>query len=241
MLFRSSIMAYDQLRYLKNKDTYVFKGKRADQIASAIAADFGLKVGALENTKYVLPSLIMDGKPLIDTILKALDLTLINTGEMYYLWDDYGSIRISSCKSSTVSTVLGDESLAIDYTYNSEIDSDTFNKVKMVKDNKKTGKRDAYLFQDSNNIKFWGTLQHYEKVAEDLNAAQISEKAMKLLALKNRPMNSFEVKALSDLNVRAGRAIFTSFSDLGFKQFFLVDEVSHDLAKETMSVKLRVI
>ena len=43
------VTAYDQTWYLKkNKETYVFNGKRADEILTQIAADFGLKCGVLE-------------------------------------------------------------------------------------------------------------------------------------------------------------------------------------------------
>ena len=91
-----TITAYDQTWYLKkNKETYVFAGKRADEILTQIAADFGLKCGALENTGYAIPSMIEDGQTLFDIVLKALDHTLINTGKMFVLWDDFGSLRIT--------------------------------------------------------------------------------------------------------------------------------------------------
>ena len=34
--------AYDQLRYLKNKDTRVYVNKRADEVVRSIASDFQL-------------------------------------------------------------------------------------------------------------------------------------------------------------------------------------------------------
>lgn len=46
--------AYDQLRYLKNKDTRVYVNKRADEVVRSIASDFQLNVGMLENTGYVI-------------------------------------------------------------------------------------------------------------------------------------------------------------------------------------------
>ena len=56
------ITAYDQTWYLKkNKETYVFTGKRADQIVKQIAEDFKLKTGTLTNTGYSL-------KPILDAM-----------------------------------------------------------------------------------------------------------------------------------------------------------------------------
>lgn len=236
-----SVTAYDQTRYLKNKDTYVFEGKRADEIAAKIAADFQIKTGKLANTGYVIPSLVEDNQTLFDIILKALDLTLINTGKMFYLWDDFGSLRISDVAESKLDLYIGDSSLATGYTYSSDIDSETYNKIKLVRDNKETGKRDVYIFQDSNNMKFWGVLQNFEIVDENLNEAQIKERGDKMIELYNRPKRTFEVNAISDLSVRAGRAVFIGISEIGVKQFFIIDEASHDLLKGAMSLKLKVV
>jgi hypothetical protein len=236
-----TVTAYDQTRYLKNKDTYVFEGKRADQITAKIAADFQIKTGVLANTGYVIPSMVEDNQTLFDIILKALDMTLVNTGKMFYLWDDFGSLRISDVADSKLDLFIGDSSLATGYTYASDIDTETYNKIKLVRDNKDTGKRDVYIFQDSNNMKFWGILQNFEKVNENLNEAQIKQRGDKMIELYNRPKRSFEVSALSDLSVRAGRALFIGITEIGIKQFFIIEEASHDLIKQTMSLKLKVV
>lgn len=236
-----SVTAYDQTRYLKNKDTYVFAGQRADQITAQIAADFGVKTGVLANTGYVIPSMVEDNQTLIDIIAKALDYTLVNTGKMFYLWDDYGSLRISDVAQSKLDLFMGDSSMATGYTYASDIDGDTYNKIKLVRDNKDTGKRDVYIFQDSNNIRFWGILQNYEKVNESMNEGQIKARGDQMIELYNRPKHTFDVAALSDLSVRAGRALYIGIREIGISRFFIVEEASHDLLKETMSLKLKVV
>lgn len=237
-----AVTAYDQTWYLKkNKETYVFNGKRADEILTQIAADFGLKCGALENTGYAIPSMIEDGQTLFDIVLKALDHTLINTGKMFVLWDDFGSIRITDVAKSKLDLFVGDGSLATGFTYESDIDSETYNKIKLVQDNKTTGKRDVYIFQDSNSMTFWGVLQDYESVDEKMNEAQIKERGGQMLELYNRPKKSFDVKAILDLSVRAGRALYIGIDRIGVSSFFIVDEHSADLVKETMSLKLKVV
>ena len=237
-----TVTAYDQTWYLKkNKETYVFNGKRADEILAQIAADFGLKCGALENTGYAIPSMIEDGQTLFDIVLKALDHTLINTGKMFVLWDDFGSLRITDVAKSKLDLFVGDGSLATGFTYESDIDSETYNKIKLVQDNKATGKRDVYIFQDSNSMTFWGVLQDYESVDEKMNEAQIKERGGQMLELYNRPKKSFDVKAILDLSVRAGRALYIGIDRIGVSSFFIVDEHSVDLLKETMSLKLKVV
>ena len=237
-----SITAYDQVWYLKkNKETYVFENQRADQILTQIAEDFGLTVGALESTGYAIPSMVEDGQTLLDIVLKALDYTIINTGRMYVLWDDFGSLRLTEPSKVKLDLVVGDGSLATGYSYESEIDSQTYNRIKLAQNNKTTGKRDIYIYQDSDTIRLWGTLQDYEVVDEKMDASQIITRAQQMLELYNRPKKSFEVSALGDLSVRAGRGLFIRISDLDVSAFYIVEEASHDLLKETMSLKLKVV
>ena len=51
--------AYDQLRYLKAKASYVFENMSLSQIIQRIAADFGLTTGILEETVDVFHCLIL--------------------------------------------------------------------------------------------------------------------------------------------------------------------------------------
>lgn len=236
------ITAYDQTWYLKkNKDTYVFKGKRADQVLKQIAEDFKLKTGSLANTGYSIPSMIEDGQTLFDIVLKAIDYTLINTGKMFVLWDNFGKLTLTDVETAKLDLFVGDGSLATGFTYESEIDSEAYNKIKLVKDNKKTGKRDVYIFQDSKNMTLWGILQDYEVVDENMNEAQIKKRGGQMLELYNRPKRSFSVSAIADLSVRAGRALYIGIGAVGVKSFFIVEEATHDLLKETMSLKLKVV
>ena len=233
-----SLTAYDQMRYLKNKDTYVFSGQTADAITRKICADFGIKTGTLEPTGYVIPSMVEDGQTLLDILLKALDLTLIHTGKMFYLWDDFGSLRISDVEKSALGLLVGESSLATGYSYQSDIDSDTANKIKLVRDNRQTGKREVWVVMDSSSQKRWGVLQHYEKVGEGLNSAQAEAMADSLLELKNRPKRSLSIMGLSDLSIRAGRSLLVSIPDAGVSGWYIVDECTHDLLKETMTLKV---
>ncbi|MEM5779855.1 MAG: hypothetical protein AAGU02_01760 [Lawsonibacter sp.] len=236
-----SVTAYDQTRYLKNKETYEFTGVRADQVLRQIGADFKLKVGDLPSTGYVIPYMHFDIKPLLDIILEALDRTLVYAGRMFYLWDDFGSLRLSEVLVPKEVSVLGEDSLATGYSYESSIDGETYNKVKLVQDNKDTGKRDVYITQDSNNMDWWGILQLQEKADEKLNEAQMRQRCEQMLELYNRPEETLSLSALALPGLRAGQVICCSLPGIGIFRTFLVEEVSHDLLEETMEVKVKVI
>ena len=49
------VTAYDQLRYFKNKDTISYTNKTYADVLKMLAADYGLKVGTVTDTKYKIP------------------------------------------------------------------------------------------------------------------------------------------------------------------------------------------
>ena len=196
-----SITAYDQLRYFKNKDTYVINGKTASEVLELIAADFELQTGDVEDTGYVIPSLVEDGKSLFDIMQDCLDQTLMNVGEMYVLYDDFGSLSLKNIANLAVN-ILIDSETGENYKYSSSIDDQTYNKIKLVYDNKNTGQRDVYIAQDSSKMNEWGMLQYYDKLSEGENG---KEKVGSLLQLYNRKSKSFQItNAIGDVSVRAG-------------------------------------
>jgi uncharacterized protein YerC len=237
------IKAYDQMRYLLNTDTYVFSGATATDILRKIAADFNLKLGTVEDTGYRIPTMVEDGQKLLDILCKALDLTLINSGRNYVLFDDFGALTIRNVESMLLDFVVGDGSLMYDYQTKTSIDSDTYNRIKLYQDNQDTGRREVYMAQDSANIARWGVLQLYQSVEENMNRAQIEQLLDTLATLKNRETKSLKISALGDIRVRAGSYIRILIEDQGINQPMLVDECQHnfDGADHTMSLELKVI
>lgn len=156
------ITVYDQLYYLKNKDTYVYTNKTAADVIRMIAEDFQLNVGDLEDTGYTIGSRVEDNQTLFDIIQTALDETLKATSQMYVLYDDVGKLTLKNIGSMKLG-VLIDEDTAGDFDYKSSIASQTYDKIKLSYENKETGKREIFVAQDSSNINQWGVLQYYEK------------------------------------------------------------------------------
>lgn len=235
-----SIKAYDQMRYLAASDTYVFKAKTAAAIVKQIADDFGLRWGHVVDTKYKIPSMIEDGQKLLDIIDKAFALTTINTGKIYVFYDDYGKLSVQDAEERELELVIGDESLMTDFSYQQSIDSDTYNRIKLVRDNKDTGKRDVYIAQDSANIAKWGRLQYYQKVDDNQNAAQIKLLLDQLSQLKNRETKSLKITALGDPSIRVGSYLKVVIGELAIEQRFLIEECSHAFSGDDYTVQIEV-
>ncbi|BDR86139.1 XkdQ/YqbQ family protein [Clostridium tetani] len=252
------LTAYDQIRYLLFNDTYVFKNKKANQIISQIAKDVGLRIGTIEDTGYVIPSVLEDDKKLLDIIYSALDKTLMSTKQTYVLYDDFGNLTLRNINNMKQPVVISDDSNLGDYSWSNSIDNDTYNRVKIVRDVKgkenkpndknKTG-REVYIAQDSNNIARWGRLQYFKKVDEKMNKAQIEELVNSTLQLKNKEKKTLKLKDVistdisADLKLRAGSGVYVDIKEKGIKQYYLIEEATHKFEKGNliMDFDLKVV
>lgn len=221
-----SVTAYDQLRYLKNKDTYVYEDKTAAELLGMIARDFRLQTGVIADTGYKIPHRVEDNQTLFDIIQNALDLTITNTKELYVLYDDFGKIALKSLEDMRTDILIASDT-AGDFRYSSSIDENTYNTIKLVFDNKTTGKRDVYIERSGENINNWGVLQYYDKLQEGEDGQM---KAQALLQLYNQRARKLTIRdCLGDCRVRAGSLVLVSLSlgDLNMNNWMVVEGCRH--------------
>lgn len=226
-----TVTAYDQLRYLNNKDTRVYEGKTASQVVEMIADDYKLSVGTLQDTGYIIPSRVEDNTSLFEMIENALDLTMENKKEMYVLYDDFGKLSLKSIADMYVQKkgkyLLIDEETGENFDYTSSIDDNTYNRIKLAYDNEGTGKREIYIAQDSANMNRWGILQYFDTLQEGENG---KAKADALLKLYNQKTRNLKItNAIGDNRVRAGSmvAVNLNLGDKKVKNFMLVEKCTH--------------
>lgn len=234
------VTALDQLRYLKNKDSYVYENLTASKVIEMIAADFNLNVGTLEPTGFVIPSRVESNAALMDMIYNALDLEMINTKKMYVFFDDFGKLTLKSIGNMIVNCLI-DEETGQNFDYSSSINDETYNKVKITFDNEETGKRDVYIAQHGENINRWGILQLYGTMQEGENG---QEKADALLSLYNAKTRKLSIAgAFGDARVRAGCLVpvMLNLGDVKIENLMLVEKCSHVFkeGEHTMNLTLR--
>jgi len=235
-----NVTAYDQLRYLKNKDTYVYKDKTANELIQMIAADFNLQIGILEDTVFKIPSRIEDNKSLMEMIQTALDLTLQGKNKMYVLYDNFGKITLKNIESMKLN-LLVDEEAAENFKYSSTIDGETFNRIKLSYNNEETGKRDIYIAQDSANINNWGVLQYFESIDDKVNGKAKADALLRLYNNKNRSLTISN--AFGDVRVRAGSSIPVKLllGDVAVQNYMVVDKVSHTFSDDEHIMNLTLM
>ncbi len=218
--------AYDQIRYLKNKDTIRYENKRASEVVQMLGGDYGLKLGVVETTGYIIPVRSEDNTALLDMIETALDLELTNQKEMFVLYDDAGKLTLRNIANMRVPLLI-DAETGENYDYTSSIDEQTYNQINLAYEDEKTGKRKRYIAKDSSHINQWGLLQYFDTLKEGENGVA---KANALLSLYNSKTRKLKIKkAFGDTRVRAGSLIPVSLNlgDIAANTFMLVEKAVH--------------
>lgn len=234
------VTAYDQLRYLKNKDTYTEEGLKASDLLKRIATDFRLNLGTVEDTGYTIETIVEENQTLFDMIQNALQETLLNTKQLFVLYDDVGKLTLKNINSMKVGLLI-DAETAENFSYESSIDDQTYNKIKLTYNNDKTGKRDVFIAQDGDKMNQWGVLQYYEALQTATGAAA---KANALLGLYNQKTRKLTIKnAFGDVRVRAGCAVMVSLNlgDIIANQFMVVEKVIHTFKDNEHRMELTLI
>ncbi|WP_324730216.1 hydrolase [Lysinibacillus fusiformis] len=235
-----TVTCYDQLRYFKNKDTYVYSKKTAAQVLLMIAKDFKLQIGTVDNTKHIIPSMVEDNQELFTIMENAMSETTLNTKSLYVLYDDFGALNLREARTLKTDLLI-DQQSGESFEYTTSIDDNTYNKIKLVRENKNTGKRDVYIAQDGSKINQWGVLQLTEKLEEKDNG---KAKADSMLNFYNRKSRKLHMnKVFGNPIVRGGSqvAVLLYVGDLTVANFMMVETVTHTFKESDHRMDLKLI
>lgn len=228
-----TITCYDQLRYLKNKDVRSYKKKTYSQLLKMIAKEYKLECGTIENTKYVIPARIEDGT-LFDILGNASDLTVSHTKKLYVLYDDFGKLTLKNIESMKLPILL-DADTAESLEYESGIDSNVYNRIKLYTDNEEKGVREVHVRNNTAKQKKWGILQYVEEV-DGLNKKEIKQKAKVLADYYGAEQRKLSIrKAFGDVRVRGGSSLVVQLNlgDTKLSNYMLVERVKHTFSMDT--------
>ena len=230
-----SIVAYDQLRYLKNRDTYIYWDKSASDVVRMIALDYQLRLGVIEPTHYVIPYRVEDNVTLDDIIENALDFELERSGRRFTLIDEFGRLSLKS-EAQMLSGVILDKDVVGSYRFFSSIEGRN-NRIKISRYDNSSGTRDIAVANDPDSELKIGILQHYIKTSD--NDESLHQKAHSILRLRNKDERSIIIKdAIGDTRVRGGSKVALDLG--GYKGDAIVLNCSHRLAENRHLMNLTV-
>lgn len=221
------LTCYDQIRYLKNKDTYQYKEMSVSELIRKICEDRGLKVGTVEDSGYKVPKKIEENQEYMQMIKAADDINLSQTGDIYTLFDDKGEICYKKPTSMIVDYPLTYDN-AVDFDYVTSIDDGTYNRIVVYITDDNGNQVRQVVKEDREAIRQWGILEYTVKTNND---EDIENKASQLLELFNRKFRSFKVKqVIGNVNIRAGSLLpvrMMKIGDININSYMIVDSITH--------------
>jgi len=238
-----SVVVYDQIRYLRNRDSYVFCNITASQIVRMIANDFRLEVGEIEDTGYVIPARSCNNKTLMDMIYTGLDMTFRHTGRMFVLFDDLGRLSLKSVENMSLPLVLASKGGLIDYNYETSIDRGAFNRVKLSINPGRNQLMRYFTANDEARVREWGVLQYTEHITEDYNDAQMQNLAQTMLLNKNKVARTLNLEAFGDVRVKAGNCIYVhipNIGDLDVNRLLMINRCTHIFRNDEHIMRLEM-
>lgn len=236
-------ICYDQLRYLKASNSLMRQIQTLDSFVNDVCAQIGdrIRLGKLDKTEVNLGKYLFDNKTHLDMIYQSIKDNLLLNGYMYCLRDNFGAIELRDVYDLRLPLVIGDGSLATDFEYTNSIDDDTYNYIKVAKDDESKGVRDVYVAQNEPSIQAFGKLMLYDKVDADLNDQQLKARAERLLNLKNKETETLSVECIGDLRVMAGNGVKIEIKQANLNLWALVESATHEFTKENHIMKLNLM
>ena len=232
-------LCYDQLRYMKNKDTFLFEDLSYSDILRKICNHQGLMTGDIEDTGYIIPGRVERNKEYFSMLKSAYDITLAHTGVIFTLFDDAGKICLKKPQSMLVNDAITFDN-ACNFSYTTSIEN-SYNRVKLSHIDDKSKEVKSYVKEDVNHIKEWGLLQYFD---ESSDVDKLEGQASGLFELLNKKERTLEIKnAIGNWDIRGGSlvpVIFNAIGDIVVNSVMFVAEVIHNIEGDHHFMDLKV-
>ncbi|MEV5028497.1 XkdQ/YqbQ family protein [Paenibacillus sp. LPE1-1-1.1] len=246
IIFRSDVdhsgnmrlTAYDESVYLtKNTDTRKFSNVTASQIVRQLCTEFGVAVGTIADTNYVIPKLILRDMTLWNMITTALTVTRKQTGRRYFVYASGGRLNLAERRDRKATYLLESTSNLQTASYSQSIE-DLRNQVRVI-----GGKEEAPIIASASNsvsAARYGTMQHLERADSEAKTAEIRQLADQLLRDLNVIDDEASITALGYNDTYAGVSVYVYDAMTGITGNYYVSSDTHTYSNgmHTMSLTL---
>lgn len=232
-----NITAYDSNVYFaKSNDSRIFINKKASDIIRTLATDFGVWIGDIADTGYVIPYLRLSNQTLYEMILKALTITRKQTNRRFFIGNKGGKLTLTEGVSNTKYLFKDGENL-ISASYSRSIE-ETKTQVKVIGGPK--GKESVVVVKDADKRKKYGVLQALEEMDEKATASQVKQRADALLKEQSVVAEQLSVNVLGVPEVDVGTPVYIINEMTATNGGYYVTSVSHEYSAglHTMSLEL---
>ena len=199
------VRAYDQLRYLQNRDCCMLRDFTPGDLLRRICSENNMQLGKVADCGLRLGAHSFDNRRYLDMLAEVLAEVWQARGRRYFVYDDCGAVCLQSCWDMRVNILLAADCIG-GYEYATSIDEKTYNRVKVIYEDKRKGLRKEFVAEDGGKIADWGVLQLVSKNADAKQ--QTYSRARELLQLYRQRRESLLVlQAPGNIMVRGGSMV----------------------------------
>lgn len=229
--------SYDSNVYLtKSTNTYIYRNKKASDIIKTLGKEYGIPLGEIADTGYVIPYLRVQSATLYDLALKALTVTRKQTGKRFVFGNVNGRLTVSAVAKSPTKYVFENGKNILSANYSASIE-ETITQVRVV--GGKKGKQTSVIVRNAELREVYGVMQAFEEMDEKATASQVKQRANALLNERGVVDETYEVEVLGIPEVDVGTAVYIKNAMTGVYGAFYVDSITHAYKNpHTMALKL---
>lgn len=235
----TTVLAYDNLRYFKNEETLYYEGLTAQGIFADLCTRADLIHKIVDESTYTNLGALYSGKTMFSIMETTTEETFLNTNELFFIRDNYGTLEFVNVANRKTDLIIGTGSLLTGYTYTQSIE-DSYNVIKLYRDNSDTATRDVWQAQDSETMLAWGKLQYLDEVDEDASEEQIKALAETALTALNREHQTLTLTAVGFYNLKAGDGIKIEIDGL-IDEWFYLNSVETTIKNGDVTMNLEVV
>lgn len=221
------IVAYDVLRYLKSKDTYIIgEGNTASDIFKTVCRRLELETGTIDEATWKQTPNAYESAGGFEVIREAIENALAHEKKFYVLIPEGKKICFRDITKLQSNLIIDEENGEIDFQHNANIDEDVYNQFKIISEDAKEWK----VGRNDDHVKQWGLLQYSQKFGEPVKEKDLPGLLDKLAQIYDRPKQKLSLTCFGDWNVRAGVGVhvrFTTFKNFDNGQGYYVRECTH--------------
>lgn len=234
-----SLTCYDANIYLiKSVDSRRYANKKASDIIRSIANDFGIPVGTISDTGYVIPKLVLANMSLHNMVMLALAVTKKQTGKRFFVVNKAGKLTLTTGADPKAPRFILRAGANITGANYSRTIEDTKTQVKVAGGDKK--KQTIAVVKNDTLRKKYGVMQHYEEMDEKATPSQVKQRAATLLKEMAVINDKATLDALGIPEVICGTGVYVVEPMTGLTGGYYVTSDSHTFEgrMHTMSIEL---
>lgn len=238
--------AYDSNHYLnKNKVSKKFIEQKASQIIQSLCKEAKIEMGKIDDTGYIIPKMILRDMTIYDMITTALTETKKKTGKLFLLGNTQGKLTLLEQRNRITQLVIGDGVNIINASYSESIE-ELRNSVRVVGEDNESeeffdfenigteNSEDDEAIETSITVSNAASIKKYGLMRETVtesgkNETELKSLAEQLLENLNKVDDEFNIEALGNINVYAGKTVEVKEKMTGISGLFYVITDTHTL------------